>query len=283
LIRARAGITTRGVLAGLRRIAFVAALAGCAGPGPVEHAQRLVRQHREAEALAALRTHLAKKPDDLAARRLYVRVLAFTGDLDGARAEVGELEKRMPSDAVPWIELGHAFELAHRFEEALAAYDTAAEKAPQSAAGPREGGMRAARWGEAEDALPRLEEAVRRGARDAETFHTLGLVRARLHDLDGAEDAYRQGLAADSKSTENWLGLATVAVMRNDPAAALKAYDAIIAQRPRYGAAYLGRAWALGKLGLRNDAERALDEAAALGAPQKNIDAQRSALKKGAL
>lgn len=255
------------------------AVAACAPPSVVDRAQQLVRMHREAEAAATLRSHLAKHPDDVSARRLLVRVLAFSGDIDGAKTEVAELEKRMPNDPVPWIEMGHAYELAHRFDEALAAYDTAAEIAPASPAGPREGGMRLARWGEPEEAAPRLEEAIRRGAGDAETFHTLGLVRVHLRDLDGAEEAYRKGLAADPKSTENLLGLATVAVVRGDGAAALAAYDAILARKPGYAPAELGRAWALGKLGRKADAERALDHALELGAPRANVDKQRAALR----
>lgn len=238
---------------------------------------------REGDAKKLLQDHLAKHPDDVAARRLLVRVLAFSGDLDGARAEVAELDRRHPNDPLSWIELGHAFELAHKFEEALAAYDTAASVAPGNPAGPLEGGKRAARWGEAEEAIPRLEEAVKRGARDAETFHVLGLARVHQRDYEGAADAYRRGLAADPKSTENLLGLATVAILRDDPRAALAAYDAILVQKPTYGAAELGRAWALAKLGRRGDAERALDHAGELGAPRENIDKQRRALRSGAL
>jgi predicted Zn-dependent protease len=104
-----------------------------------------------------------------------------------------------------------------------------------------------------------------------------------LRDLGGAEEAYRQGLASDPKSTENLLGLATVAVVRNDPAAALTAYDAIVARKPSHAAAQLGRAWALAKLGRRAEAERALDRAAELGAPAANIDKQRRAIRSGAL
>jgi Flp pilus assembly protein TadD len=259
--------------------ALSAGAAGCAHPPPVERAQQLVRLHREAEAIALLRDHLAKRPDDLPERRLYVRVLAFTGDIEGARREVAELEKRLPNDPVPWIELGHAYELARRFDEALAAYDTAASVAPGSPAGPREGGMRAARWGEAEDAVPRLEEAVRRGAKDAETFHVLGLARLNLHDLDGAEEAYRDGVAADRTSLENLLGMATVAVIRDDAEGALSAYDAIVRLRPNHAAAYLGRAWALAKLGRRQEAARAIDRAEELGAPPANVAKQRAGLQ----
>lgn len=253
--------------------------AGCAPVGPVDRAARLVRLHREAEALGTLRARLAEHPDDLAARRFYVRILAFTGDIEGARREVSELEKRMPGDPVPWIELGHAYELGHRFDEALAAYDAAASVAPSSPAGPREGGMRAARWGEAEDAAPRLDEAIARGAHDAETFHALGLVRLKLREPEQAEIAYRRGIAADPNATECWLGIATVAVVRNDAAGALAAYDVLASQRPAYAAAQLGRAWALAKLGRPVEANAALDRATALGAPKVNVDKQRSALR----
>jgi superkiller protein 3 len=267
-------------------VALVLALScatGCAAQGPIERAQQLVRLHREQEAIATLREHLATHPDDVPARRLYVRVLAFVGDIEGARREVDELQRRLPGDPVPYIELGHAFELAHRFDDALAAYDSAASVAPTSPAGPREGGMRAARWGQPEEAIGRLEEAVRRGARDAETFHVLGLARLAVRDYDGAEAAYRQGLSADPRSAENLLGLATVAVARDDPAAALAAYDALAAARPSYAAAQLGRAWALAKLGRRAEAERALDRATELGAPRANVEKQRRAIRSGAL
>lgn len=261
-------------------LTLAAALAvGCAPQGPVERAQQLVRLHRDAEAKRTLEGHLARHPDDIAARRMLVRVLAWTGDLEGARREVAELERRLPNDPVPWIELGHAFELTHRFDEALAAYDTAASVAPASPAGPREGGMRCARWGEPDEARTRLEEAVRRGAHDAEILHALGLVRLHGGDLDGARAAYEEGLRVDPASAENLLGLATVAVVGDDPKAALAAYDRLLAKKPSFAPAELGRAWALAKLGRRDDAKRALDRAEELGAPRENVAKQRALLQ----
>jgi tetratricopeptide (TPR) repeat protein len=259
--------------------AFALASTSCATPSTIDRAQQLVRMHREAEAASTLRAHLAAHPEDVGARRLLVRVLAFTGDLEAAKAQIADLERRLPDDPIPWLELGHAFELTHRYDEALAAYDTAASIAPASPAGPRVGGMRAARWGEPEEARSRLEEAVRRGAGDAELFHALGLVRLHMKDLDGAVEAYERGLAADPKATENLLGLATVAVVRDDPKAALAAYDRILERSPSYAGAALGRAWALAKLGRRDEARRALDAAEALGAPRENVARQRANLK----
>ena len=261
----------------------MAVLGGCARPSPVERAQRLVRLHQEAEALALLRQDLAVHPDDIPARRLYVRILAFTGDLEGAKREAETLNRLRPNDPTAWIEMGHAYELAHKFEDALAAYDSAAAIAPGSPEGPREGGMRAARWGEIEEAAPRLEEAIRRGAKDVETFHTLGLVRVHLKDFDGAKEAYQQGLTVNPKSSENLLGLATVEVLRGDAAAALVAYDRLAKAKPQYAAAQLGRAWALAKLGRKADAERALGYATQLGAAKENVDKLRVGIQSGDL
>jgi tetratricopeptide (TPR) repeat protein len=253
--------------------------AGCAPTSPMDKAVELTRNHQEDDAIQLLRAYLEKHPEDLKARRLLIRIYAETGDLPEAKLQIDDLSRRMPeNDPTPDIELGHAYELAHKFEEALAAYDEAAKIAPNSPAGPHEGGMRAAHWGEAEAAEPRLAEAVRRGQKDPETFHALGLVRVHTGDLDGAEEAYRAGLAADPEAIENWLGLATVAVVRGDGALALQSYDALLAKRPNYAAASLGRAWALAKLGRKDDAKKELDHALALGAPKKNVDRQRAAL-----
>ncbi|MGH7293403.1 MAG: tetratricopeptide repeat protein, partial [Polyangiaceae bacterium] len=195
---------------------------GCVHAPVTDRAQSLVRQHKEAEAVAALRLDLARHPDDVPARRLLIRLLGFTGDMVAARAEADTLARQLgPDDPTPYLELGHALELSHRYDEALQAYDAAAAAAPRSPAGPREGGMRAARWGEAEWALPRLEEATRRGANDAELWHALGLVRLHLGDLQGAEQAYRMGTVVDPGAPESWLGLASVAITRGDAAAAL--------------------------------------------------------------
>jgi tetratricopeptide (TPR) repeat protein len=258
---------------------FLALLFGCA-PSATERAQSLVRQNRNDEAVATLRARLASHPDDVIARRLLVRVLGFVGDVPAARAETSELARRLPpADPAPMIELGHALELSHRYDEALAAYDDAASSSPFSPDGPREGGMRCAHWGELQDALPRLEEAVRRGARDAETFHALGLVRLHLGDYDGAQEAYRAGTLADPTGLESWLGLATVAVTRGDAPSALAAYDAILAQHPRFASAYLGRAWALARMGRTTDARTAIDRAEQLGASKENVARQRAALE----
>ena len=257
------------------------AISGCkAGePSALQRATSLAHDHREADAIRVLRDELKRHPEDIKSRRLLIRILALTGDLGAARREVEVLSRQLGStDPLPYIELGHAYELVHEYEKALEMYDYAGEIAPADARGPREGGMRAAHWGEVEWARPRLEEAIRRGTNDAQAWHALGLLRVHAGELDGAEKAYRAGLTADNKAAECHLGLATVAVLRGDAAGALVEYDAIVAARPRFAPAHLGRAWALGRLGRKGEARDALVTAEKLGGEARAIAAERTAL-----
>ena len=260
-------------------LAFGASVTGCATLGPIERAEALVRKNQNDQAIATLRAHIALHPADVAARSLLVRILALTSRMDLAKAECEALARIMPRGSPrPAIELGHAYELSHEYEQALASYDEAAQIAPASVEGPRVGGLRAARWGEVELALPRLEEAYRRGATDVETLHALALARVHAGRLEEAEGAYRLALRLHPDAHECWLGLATVALVRKDYAAALAAYERLIAALPGSHQASLGRAYALAKLGRREEARAELGRAESLGAPAANVAKQKAAL-----
>lgn len=252
---------------------------GCATFGPLDRAQAEVRKGENEKAIATLRAHLVAHPEDVAARSLLVRVLAVASRMDLAKAECEALARVLPVGSPrPSIELGHAYELSHEYEKAMASYDEASAMAPTSPDGPRVGGLRAARWGEVELALPRLEEAVRRGATDAETLHALGLTRIHANRLDDAAAAYRLALRLHPEAHESLLGLATVALVKKDYGAALAAYDGLLAARPGSSQGSLGRAYVLAKLGRRDEARRELDRAASLGAPAVNVAKQRASL-----
>ena len=262
---------------------LVALSTACAARAPEVHGRAilLVERGRIGEARVLLEERVRSHPDDTGARRLLVRVHGFAGNLGAARVEAERLAARLgPASAVPWVELGHALELAHRYDEALSLYDRAAEVAPRDPAGPRTGGLRAAAWGEHEIARPRLEEALRRAPGDAEVWHALGHVCLSLEAFDDAERAYRSGLEADPAALENRVGLATLAVVRKDPARALAEYEALLAARPGFADAYLGRSWALMALGRLAEAERALDEAALRRADPRVIARQRRELAR---
>lgn len=245
-------------------------------PPVLQRASLLAERGREEEAIRLLTAHLVVNPADMPARRQLIRLYGSVGRLDGARAQTERLAEALPPNSpIPWVELGHAYELAHRFDEALAAYDQASAIAPKNPLGPRSGGLRAARWGEIAAAEPRLEEAVLRAPSDSECWHALGVVRLGLGKLEAARQAYTAGLRADSAGMEHRLGLATVALRMNQPAQALVEYEILLGVRRSYTPAMLGKAWALILLGRLDDAERMLAQAESLGGDAQSIARQR--------
>ena len=140
------------------------ALVGCAlQPAPLERAAMLAEHGRVEDAIRVLEEHLARQPASHDERKLLIRLHGSAGRLDAATNQTERLVELLPPGSpIPWVELGHAYELAHRYDDALAAYDEAARIAPNHALGPKRGGLRAARWGELRWAEPRLREAARR-------------------------------------------------------------------------------------------------------------------------
>jgi tetratricopeptide (TPR) repeat protein len=256
-------------------------LAACGlRPAPFQRAALLAQRGQVGEGIQLLRDDLELHPTLHQERRLLIRLYGTVGNLDAARAQSERLAELLaPNSPVPSVELGHAYELAHRYEEALAAYDRAADVAPESALGPRWGGLRAARWGELGLAETRLEEALRRDRRDATVWHALGLVRLGLGKLQAARAAYAAGLAADPQAIENRLGLATVALRLQEPGAALAEYESLLAVRPAFSDALLGKSWSLILIGRWKSAEAALREAEARGADPGAIARQRVELQ----
>jgi Flp pilus assembly protein TadD len=269
----------------LARLLFLCCCVGCAAsaPPPIPRASMLMSKGRADEASTLLRGYLEQHPSAVEERRMLIRVEAFRGQLGAAEVEVGVLARQLGATSpIPFVEMGHALEVAHRYDEALEAYDHAAAVAPRDALGPLTGGLRAARWGELEWAEPRLREATRRNPKDATAWHALGVVQLSLGNVSGAEQAYRSGLLADPEALENRVGLATLSLSRGDLQGALVQYDAIVAKRPKLPDAHLGRAYALIGLGRYAEARAAVDEAARLGGDVRVVQAQRRELQRHA-
>jgi tetratricopeptide (TPR) repeat protein len=254
-------------------------LSACASTTPVlGKARALVFAHRQDEAQVLLASHLETYPEDLESQALLIRLYGERSHLQKAIAQVERFRLVLPrNDPRPYIELGKAYELMHSFDEALLAYDRASELAPLSPLGPKTAGLRAAHWGEAEEAQPRLEEALRRGDLDPNTFHALGLCYVHTGQNEKAVAVYERGAALE-QGTNNLLGIATVALSVNDHAAALSAYDRMLVRSPRHVPAVLGRAYCLARLGRTEDAKQTLAAAQALGAPPSNVTKIRALL-----
>jgi Tfp pilus assembly protein PilF len=96
--------------------------------------------------------------------------------------------------------------------------------------------------------------------------------------LDAARQADLAGIGADGHALENRLGLATVALRQNEPAAALDQYEQLLAARPKFTEALLGKSWSLILMGEYSSAKAALREAERLGGDRASIARQRGEL-----
>lgn len=258
-------------------------LAGCAKRDVVQDAVLLASRGEEGKAITLLEAYLREHRNATHERQLLVRLHASLGNMGKAEEQIELLARSLGEHSpTPWLELGHALELQHRYDEALDAYDRAAAVAPNDPTGPRVGGLRAARWGEADLAAERLTEALRRDPRDAATWHAWGVVELKRGNPVAAQKAYESGLIADPNSAENHLGLATVALQQRAYGVALHHYDELVRLRPSSANAGLGRSWALIMLGRTAQARVELARAKALGGDPDAIRAQLHALAHGA-
>ena len=250
-------------------------LAGCVAQRRAEQrAVFLAASGRFDEAIELLQARGDER--SLRQEKLLLRFLARTGQVGRAMESFERLAERLgPENPEPWLELGRGHELAHRYDEALEAYDHAGRVAPRDERGPRYAGRRATRWGRFSVVEPRLREALRRKPNDPEAWHLLGFVLQATGRLDEARTAYQRGLESSPAHLENRLGLATVALRQGEPARALRHYRLLVEERPGFGAGHLGVSWSLMALGRFAEAEQALVEASEVGASPRVIERQR--------
>lgn len=260
------GWVCRPALLGASLICCAAAFMGCVRRDVTGEAVLLADRGEEEKAIQLLTAYLGEHPNATRERQLLLRLYASLGNLAAAEKQAELLARALGNHSpLPWVELGHAMELQHRYEDALLLYDKAAEIAPRDPTGPRVGGLRAAHWGELDVAAERLTEALRRDPKSAEVWHALGVVELQRGNEEAAERAYASGLRADPNSAENHLGQATLALRRRAYVQALAHYDVLIALRPKLPNLHLGRSWTLIQLGRTAEAREALARAQQLG------------------
>jgi tetratricopeptide (TPR) repeat protein len=199
---------------------------------------------RHGEALAAYKTALAREPQhglalyDIARLRWRLGDPAFTAELDAAAAKApasalapgikGRLLLRAEryADAAKAFEqaidrapavpgyldgLGQALSRLGRFDAALAAHRRAVELAPQQSATHISHATGLLQAGQAQQAVPVAETAVRLDPLDQQAWATLGLAwRATGHPADGWLDDYQKHVQVyDLAPPEGWPDMAS--------------------------------------------------------------------------
>jgi len=243
----RAAITPRPARAGFIRLALGLVLAGCDGAP----ASGTGAQPAPARSVAAA-TSLAALPDlggvdpDVAARLRDAH----------ARAAAD------PEDAAARYELACTLEANRFLPEALGAHREAARLDPAAPRPRYRAALLLAELADYPASREELRAAVALAPDYAPAHWRSGLAELDAGALDQAERAFDRAIELDPKSYGGWVGRARLALMRDDPEAALAAVRRVGELRPRdrYPIALLGSA--LRALGRLDEAARASASAA---------------------
>ncbi len=117
----------------------------------------------------------------------------------------------------------------------------------------------------------------------AELFRDLGLARIKTGDLDGAIDAFANGIAADRRNPQLFYDRGFVEFTRGNYRAAIldDGFDIAIKLDAEFTEAYVKRGIAYALLGDDEDSQQDIDKAVSLGADRESIQAELDQLKSG--
>ena len=133
--------------------------------------------------------------------------------------------------------------------------------------------------GQSREALEVLEQAVARGAAEAEVFHLLGAVRLSLNDTEGAIGDLERALQLAPGDWKTWNRLGVAHLRRQDISAATEAFESAVAAAPyaSYPYAHLARLYdRLGRPGQARAARRQFERWRPL---QDRLDRYREGLR----
>jgi choline-sulfatase len=164
---------------------------------------------RRDQAVAALRSVIARRPDFLAARTSAAAMLEH--DRPSEAIALLQAAPDVEASAAAQAELGLAFEAAGRLPEAARC----------------------------------LERAVELGNDDAGTLTSLGIVYARMRRFDEGRTQLRRALDADARSAEAWKNMGLLEMGAGHPADAAAAFRQAVTLDRAYAAAWRGLGAAL--------------------------------------
>jgi tetratricopeptide (TPR) repeat protein len=188
-----------------------------------------------------------------------------------------------PTSAAAWSDKGRALQALGRFADALVAQETALSREPALRTAWNERGNALMSLGRAAEALSCFDKAMELGLDEAGVRHRRGLSLRALGRLDEAAAAFREAVARDPSLNPAWYFLGAVLRAQERDLEALACFDRVLEQeRDDRRAVFLSwrhKGECLARLGRREEAARALDEALAREPRDTQARAAREALE----
>jgi tetratricopeptide (TPR) repeat protein len=161
---------------------------------------------------------------------------AAMGDFDARVREridaaLARLEEA-PRSAGAWAELGMVYAAERLRDLALECFAVAAELEPHQPKWPYRSAVTLGQLGRFDEAARSMERSLALEPGYAPSHARLGEYRLALGDLAAAEAAYRRGTELDSSYPGGWVGLARIALQRDENARALEILERLVADDP---------------------------------------------------
>jgi len=163
-----------------------------------------------------------------------------------------------------WLKKGVALREEGKSQEALEAFDKAAELDPQSARPWLGKGLVLRELERPEEALEAFEKAAELDPQSTEAWLGKGLLLGELGRHEEAIEAFDKAAELDPQSAEPWAGKGLALRELERPEEALEAFDKAAELDPQSAEPWAGKGLALRELGRREEALEAFDKAAEL-------------------
>jgi len=179
------------------------------------------------------RTALQRDPKHLGALDGLARCGRLSGDTPQVEQSLRATTRHSPQDWSTWHNLGIFLLEQDRVDEALAALETAAARAPADQPGPLIGMAKAfLAKDEPAGALVRAERATRLDPKHAVAWYLRGRAHYELERYDEAEQDFRHAVLADGSLVEARGAIGQIRAIRGDYAAAAEQFNEVLRRDP---------------------------------------------------
>jgi len=207
------------------------------------------------EAVRCGRTAVALAPGHAGARNLLGLALLQSGEIESAIVELAQAASREKNNASLLGNLGQAYAMAGRHDDAYQTFRRAQRLAPAQWQFTQGAAIALAQQGKPSEAEPILRRLTDRYPQEAAPWNNLGNVQLELGKLEDAENCYHNALRIDPNDLNVRLSLGSALHRQSKFNAAETTYRECIAAQPEWVAARLNLVSVLIDDGRFGDAE----------------------------
>ncbi|MHC1728612.1 MAG: tetratricopeptide repeat protein [Syntrophobacteraceae bacterium] len=264
-----------------RTVFFLAVLllvSGCASRGgdPYNRAVEHYSMGRIGKSIDYYKQAIRQEPNDPRPRFNLAVIYQDEGRLREAEALYMTILEQNPDYSPAWSNLASILEKRGQAEGAEKAYRRAMEANRDDAWAASQFGYFLMKSGRRDEAAATFGESVRRDSRCANGWYGLGLIEEEKGDYKAAVRSFERALIYNPSDIQAYLRAANIRIAQGDRGAAIGLLRKAVTLKPGRGDIHFLLGRLLREEGKFKAAEKALEEAAKAGAPQRECERELS-------